>query len=438
MELKEKLLSSFMAFEERVDVQTELHDVRTSALKNFENKGFPTKKDEAWKYTSLNAILKNDFSVFPKNETAIEFRDVKKYFLHEIDTYKVVFIDGVFSSNLSSTTHEGIDVCLMSSALNKPKYKMVIDTYFNKVASKDESLTSLNTAFANEGAYINIPKSKVADKPIEVMYFSTGSEAALLVQPRNLVIVGENSHVQIIERHQSLNENPVLTNSVTEIFAQKRAIVDYYKIQNDNHEANLIDNTFVSQQKESHVSVHTFSFGGNLTRNNLNFYHFGERLTSTLNGITIIGEKQHVDHYTLVNHATPNCESFQDYKGIFSDRSTGVFNGKVYVEKEAQKTNAFQKSNNILLGDKSTINAKPQLEIFADDVKCSHGCTVGQLDETAMFYMQARGIPKKEAKALLMYAFSNVVIENIKIPELKKRITTIIANKLGVKIGFDL
>ncbi len=438
MELKEKLLSSFMAFEERIDVHSELHDVRTSAIKNFEDKGFPTKKDEAWKYTSLNAILKNDFTVFPKNETAIEFKDVRKYFLHEIDTYKVVFIDGIFSSHLSSTTHDGIDVCLMSSALTKPKYKMVIDTYFNKIASKDESLTSLNTAFANEGAYINIPKSKVADKPIEIMYFSTGSEAALMVQPRNLVIVGENSHVQIIERHQSLSDNPVLTNSVTEIFAQKRAIVDYYKIQNDNIEANLIDNTYVSQKQESHVSVHTFSFGGNLTRNNLNFYHFGERLTSTLNGITIIGGKQHVDHYTLVKHSTPNCESFQDYKGIFSDRSTGVFNGKVYVEKEAQKTNAFQKSNNILLSDKATINAKPQLEIFADDVKCSHGCTVGQLDETAMFYMQQRGIPKKEAKALLMYAFSNAVIENIKIPELKKRITTIIANKLGVKLGFDL
>ena len=438
MELKEKLLSSFMAFEARVDVQTELHDLRTLAIKNFEHKGFPTKKDEAWKYTSLNAILKKDFTVFPKNESTIEFKDVKKYFLHEIDTYKLVFIDGVFASNLSSTTHEGIDVCLMSSALTKPKYKMVIDTYFNQIASKDETLTSLNTAFANEGAYINIPKSKVADKPIEIMYFSTGSEAALLVQPRNLVIVGENSHVQIIERHQCLNENAVLTNSVTEIFAQKRAIVDYYKIQNDELEANLIDNTYVSQKQESHVSVQTFSFGGNLTRNNLNFYHFGERLTSTLNGITIIGDKQHVDHYTLVHHAAPNCESFQDYKGIFSDRSTGVFNGKVYVEKEAQKTNAFQKSNNILLSDKATINAKPQLEIFADDVKCSHGCTVGQLDETALFYMQQRGIPKKEAKALLMYAFSNAVIESIKIPELKNRITTIIANKLGVKLGFDL
>ncbi|SFE56945.1 Fe-S cluster assembly protein SufD [Flavobacterium xueshanense] len=438
MDLKEKLLSSFMAFEERIDVHAELHDVRTAAIKNFENRGFPTKKDEAWKYTSLNAILKNDFTVFSKQDNAVEFNHVKKYFLHEIDTYKVVFIDGVFSSHLSSTTHEGIDVCLMSSALTKPKYKMVIDTYFNQIANRDESLTSLNTAFAIEGAYINIPKSKVADKPIEIMYFSTGNEAALLVQPRNLVIVGENSHVQIIERHQSLNENPVLTNSVTEIFAQKRAIVDYYKIQNDTLEANLIDNTYVSQKQESHVSVHTFSFGGNLTRNNLNFYHFGEHLTSTLNGITIIGEKQHVDHYTLVKHSTPNCESFQDYKGIYSDRSTGVFNGKVYVEKEAQKTNAFQKSNNILLSDKATINAKPQLEIFADDVKCSHGCTIGQLDETAMFYMQQRGIPKKEAKALLMYAFSNAVIENIKIPELKQRITKIIATKLGVKIGFDL
>jgi Fe-S cluster assembly protein SufD len=443
MELKEKLLSSFMAFEERIDVNSDLHEVRTLAIKNFENKGFPTKKEEAWKYTSLNSVLKNDFSVFPKNENSIEFAVVKKYFLHEIDTYKLVFVDGVFSSFLSSTTHDGIDVCLMSSALNKPKYKMVIDNYFNTIASKDESLTSLNTAFANEGAYINIPKSKVVDKPIEIMFFSTGSEASLLVQPRNLIVVGENSHVQIIERHQSLNESrmesgPVLTNSVTEIFAQKRAIVDYYKIQNDNLEANLIDNTYVSQQKESVVSVNTFSFGGNLTRNNLNFYHFGERIVSNLNGITIIGNKQHVDHYTLVQHSTPNCESHQDYKGIFSDRSTGVFNGKIFVEREAQQTNAFQKSNNILLSDKATINAKPQLEIFADDVKCSHGCTIGQLDETALFYMQQRGIPKKEAKALLMYAFSNAVIESIKIPELKQRITQIIATKLGVKLGFDL
>lgn len=438
MELKDKLISSFMAFEEKIDTSSSLHDVRSAAIKNFENKGFPSKKEEAWKYTSLNAVLKNDFSVFPKKENAVEFATVKKYFLHDVDTYKVVFVDGIFSSFLSSTTHDGLDVCLMSSALNKPKYKMVIDEYFNKIASKDESLTTLNTAFAKEGAYINVPKSKVVDKPIEIIYFSTGNEAALMVQPRNLVVVGENAHVQIIERHQSLNSNPVLTNSVTEIFAQKRAIVDYYKIQNDVQTANLIDNTYIAQKQESRVAVHTFSFGGNITRNNLNFYHQGERIDSTLKGITIIGDKQHVDHYTLVQHATPNCESHQNYKTILSDSSTGVFNGKIFVEKEAQKTNAFQQNNNILLSDKATINAKPQLEIFADDVKCSHGCTIGQLDESALFYMQQRGIPKKEARALLMFAFSNEVIESIKIPELKQRITKIIATKLGVNLGFDL
>jgi Fe-S cluster assembly protein SufD len=438
MELKDKMIASFMAFEEKIKDNEDLHEVRNHAIKNFENKGFPSKKEEAWKYTSLNAILKNDFSVFPKKENTIEFKDVKKYFLHEIDTYKVVFIDGIFSSFLSSTTHEGLDVCLMASALTKPKYKMVIDSYFNQIANKEDSLTSLNTAFSLEGAYINIPKSKVVEKPIEIIYFSTGNEAALMVQPRNLVIVGENAHVQIVERHQSLNSNPVLTNSVTEIFAQKRAIVDYYKIQNDVQTANLIDNTYIAQKQESRVAVHTFSFGGNITRNNLNFYHQGERIDSTLKGITIIGDKQHVDHYTLVQHATPNCESHQNYKTILNDSSTGVFNGKIYVEKEAQKTDAFQQNNNILIGDKATINAKPQLEIFADDVKCSHGCTIGQLDESAMFYMQQRGIPKKEAKALLMYAFTSEVTNSVKIPELKAKIARIIAEKLGVNMGFDL
>ena len=259
-----------------------------------------------------------------------------------------------------------------------------------------------------------------------------------MLQPRNLIVVDENSHVQIIERHQSLTNNAVLTNSVTEVFTNKRAIVDYYKIQNDNLNASLIDNTFIKQKQESVASVHTFAFGGKLVRNNLNFYQEGERIDSILKGVTIIGDKQHVDHNTLVHHIEPNCESHQDYKGIFDENSTGVFNGKIIVEKEAQKTNAFQANNNILISDKATINTKPQLEIFADDVKCSHGCTIGQLDDSALFYMQSRGIPKKEAKALLMYAFSNNVLSSVKIPEIKERITKIIANKLGVSIGFDL
>ena len=437
MELKEKLVSSFMAFENTIDIDSPIHDIRTEAIKAFELEGFPTKRQEAWKYTSLNSVLKHNYSVFPKHERALEYADVKQFFIHDIETYKIVFIDGKYSSHLSQTTHEGIDVCLMSAALSKPKYKLVIDNYFNQIASKD-GLSSLNTAFSAEGAYIHIPKNKVVEKPIQILHFSTGNESALMLQPRNLIVVGENSHVQIIERHHSLTDNPVLTNSVTEIFTNKRAIVDYYKIQNDRETASLIDNTFIEQKQESLAKVHTFSFGGKLTRNNLNFFQKGERIDSTMKGITIIGNKQHVDHNTLVHHIEPNCESHQDYKGIFDDKSTGVFNGKVIVEKEAQKTNAFQANNNVLISDKASINTKPQLEIFADDVKCSHGCTIGQLDDSAMFYLQSRGIPEKEAKALLMFAFSNNVLDSVKIPELKARITKIIAKKLGVSIGFDL
>jgi len=437
MDLKEKLISSFLAFENNVDLDGYVHDIRSEAIKIFEENGFPSKKEEAWKYTSLNSVLKHNYSVFPKKENVIEYSDVKKYFIDDIDSYKIVFIDGKYSSHISQTTHEGMDICLMSAALTKPKYRLVIENYFNKVATKD-GITSLNTAFSNEGAFIHIPKNKLVAKPIQILHFSTGNESAIMLQPRNLIIVEENSHVQIIERHQSLTNNPVLTNSVTEVFAKKRAIVDYYKVQNDNENASLIDNTFFNQRRESHCSVHTFSFGGKLTRNNLNFYQHGERIDSTLKGITIIGNKQHVDHNTLVHHIEPNCESHQDYKGIFGENSTGVFNGKIIVEKEAQKTNAFQANNNVLISDKATINTKPQLEIFADDVKCSHGCTIGQLDDNAMFYLRSRGIPKKEANALLMYAFSNNVLNSVKINELKKRINTLIASKLGVNIGFNL
>ncbi|MGB0879490.1 MAG: Fe-S cluster assembly protein SufD [Polaribacter sp.] len=437
MELKEKIVSSYVAFENEMNINSEIHDIRTEALQNFEKLGFPTKKLEAWKYTSLNSILKNDYSIFPNKENAIEFADVKKYFIHDIDTYKIVFIDGKYSSFLSDVTHDEKDICLLSSALSKSKYKLVIENYFNKIAKQD-NLTSLNTAFANEGAYIYIPKNKVVEKPIQIVHFSTGNEASLMLQPRNLIVVEENAHVQIIERHQSLTENPVLSNVVTEVFAAKNATVDFYKIQNDHTNASLVDNTYIEQKSNSVVSVHTFSFGGNITRNNLNFYQQGEHIDSILKGITIIEGKQHVDHHTLVHHIEPNCESHQDYKGIFDERSTGVFNGKVIVNKEAQKTNAYQQNNNVLISDKATINAKPQLEIFADDVKCSHGCTIGQLDDNALFYMQQRGIPKKEGKALLMYAFANTVLESVKIPEVKQRITKLIASKLGVNLGFDL
>ncbi|MDN3641638.1 Fe-S cluster assembly protein SufD [Lutimonas halocynthiae] len=440
MDLKEKLVTSFMAFENKgnIDLDSKIHGIRTEAIEEFEKTGFPSKKHEEWKYTSLNSLLKNDYSVFPKGDASVEFKNVKQYFLHEIESYKIVFIDGAYSSFLSDTTHEGVDICILSSALKQPKYKMVVDHYFGTVASKEDSLTALNTAFSKEGVFINIPKNTVLPKPIQILHFSTGNEKEIMLQPRNLVVVGENSHVQIYERHQNLSDNVVLTNAVTEVFAHKRAIADIYKIQNDKITSSLIDNVYVQQKESSIVSINTFSFGGNITRNNLEFHQEGEHITSNLNGITVIGNKQHVDNHTLVHHKQENCESHEMYKGIYDDAATGVFNGKVIVDKLAQKTNAYQQNDNILIGDKASINAKPQLEIFADDVKCSHGCTIGQLDNSALFYLQSRGIPKKEAKALMLFAFCNDVVEKIKIPGLKPRINKILAEKLDVELGMDM
>ena len=437
IDLKEKLLSSFIAFENRTNIDSYVHDIRSEAIKQFESIGFPSKKLENWKYTSLKNLLNTDYSVLPEINNVLEFKNIKKYLIDDIDSYKIIFVDGKYCSHLSETTHEGMDICILSAALTQSKYELIIENYFNKIALKD-GITSLNTAFSNEGAFIHIPKNKFVEKPIQIIHFSTGNESSLMFQPRNMIVVDENSQIQIIERHQSLSENKVFTNSVTEIYADKKSIIDYYKIQNDNLQASLIDNTYVNQERNSAFSMHTFSFGNELVRNNLNISQNDEFIETTIKGVTIIGNKQHVDHNTLIQHNKPNCNSHQDYKGIYDNKSTGVFNGKIIVEKQAQKTNAFQSNNNILLSDKATINAKPQLEIYADDVKCSHGCTVGQLDKNALFYLKSRGIPEKEATALLMYGFANNILESVKIPEIKTRINHIIANKLGVKIGFNL
>ena len=435
IDLKEKLLSSFIAFENQTNIDSYVHDIRSEAIKQFESIGFPNKKLENWKYTSLKNLLNTDYNVLPEINNVLEFKNIKKYLIDDIDSYKIIFVDGKYCSHLSETTHEGMDICILSAALTQSKYELIIENYFNKIALKD-GITSLNTAFSNEGAFIHIPKNKFVEKPIQIIHFSTGNEASLMFQPRNMIVVDENSQVQIIERHQSLSENKVFTNSVTEIYADKKSIIDYYKIQNDNLQASLIDNTYVNQQRNSSFSMHTFSFGNELVRNNLNISQNDEFIETTIKGVTIIGDKQHIDHNTLIQHNKPNCNSHQDYKGIYDNKSTGVFNGKIIVNKQAQKTNAFQSNNNVLLSDKATINAKPQLEIYADDVKCSHGCTVGQLDKNALFYLKSRGIPEKEATALLMYGFANNILKSVKI--YKNRINHIIANKLGVKIGFNL
>ncbi len=439
IDLKENLVSRHLVFNEKNSKNKFVDDLRHEAIEIFDKSGFPSRKDEEWKYTNLAPLLKADYKLFPETEEiSIGYQDVKKYFIHDMDTYNIVFVNGVYSSYLSTTTHEEADICVLSSAMNKMMHQAVIENYYGKIAPKNDSMVSLNTAFFKDGAYIYVPDKVILSKPIQIIFFSTAQESEVMYHPRNLIVLGNNSQAHIIERHQTLNDKANLTNSVTEIHVGNNSELDYYKIQNDSTEASLIDNTFIAQERDSRTNFSTFSFGGKLTRNNLNFVQNGENCNSMLNGITIIGGTQHVDHHTKVEHKFPHCESHELYKGIYDENAHGVFNGKVFVHPEAQKLNAFQQNNNVLLTDKAEIDTKPQLEIFADDVKCSHGCTVGQLDDAALFYMQQRGIPKKEAKALLLYAFAADVLGHVQIPQMKQRITKLIAQKLGVNIDFDL
>lgn len=435
-ELQEKLISEHILFDKRSNQPTVMQKMRDKAIETFEKTGFPTTKSEDWKYTNLRPVLKNDFSFFPENsDIALEYGEVKKFFIHNIDSYNLVFINGIYSGYLSSTTHEEADICVLSSAMRQGKYQTVIENFYNKIAKTSEEMVALNTAYTREGAYIYIPNNVVLSRPIQIMYLSTGDEE-LIAHPRNLVVLGDNAQVRIIERHQTLNGNKNFTNAVTEAYVGKNAHLDYYKVQNDDKAASLVDSTFTEQERDSVASFHTFSFGGNITRNGLNFIQKGENCDSILKGVTIGEDEQLIDHHTFVEHMSPNCESHELYRTILGDSAKGVFNGKVLVDADAQKIDAFQQNNNILLSKTASIDTKPQLEIFADDVKCSHGCTVGQLDEDAMFYLRSRGIPKKEARALLLFAFSADVLGSIKIPELKNRITKIIAEKLEVDLNF--
>lgn len=432
MNLKDKLIQAFQETESKMSFQKE----RKDSMRRLEKFGFPTVKDEEWKYTNLLPIIKNEYALSAE-ESTISTDLFKKYILTQTETNVIVFVNGQYHKELSNLDTANVTVCPLSVAENT--HKNTVQKYWGKALPENpDSLVSLNSALASDGVFIHLPKNTVAERPIQIVYFTTNVSSDLFLQTRNLIVVEENAQVQITERHQNVSQKEVFTNTVTEIFAHDNSLIDYYKIQNDERNCSLIDNTWVKQGKNCTCTVDTFSFGGKFIRNNLNFLLEGQHSESNMRGITLIGENQLVDHHTLVDHAVPNCQSNEMYKGIFDDNAKGVFNGKVMVRPDAQKTNAFQSNNNILLTDSASIDTKPQLEIYADDVACSHGCTVGQLDDDALFYLRSRGIPFKEAQAMLMYAFANDVLSNIKIPELKQKLNRIIAIKLGVQIDIEV
>lgn len=435
MALLENIQNNHAAFLETLKHRFLDHQ-RESALKKFFELGIPTKKDEEYKYTNLKEISEKNYNFFPKETHNITKEQIDALHLGEENFDWIVFINGQLHKELSKISIENVEFLSFNFALNDAKHKEVFEKYFNTIAAKDLAFPNLNLAYCKQGFFMKVPKNTVIEKPIHVFYLSQNQDENTAYNTRNLLIAEEGSKVEIIESHHNFDDTFVFTNSVTEIFTYQNAKADWHKVQNDSDTSYLMDHTFAKQERDSLTTVNTFTFGGKLVRNNLDFIHNGENINSFMNGITIIGSEQTVDHHTAVHHKTPNCESYQNYKGIYKDKSHGVFNGKVFVDKIAQKTNAYQQNNNILLNEGATIDTKPQLEIFADDVKCSHGCTVGQLNEDALFYLRARGISKNEAQALLLYAFANDAMQNIDIEPLKIKISKLLAEKLQVDIEF--
>jgi Fe-S cluster assembly protein SufD len=424
-DLKETLLSSFKSYQSQMK-QDGLQARKKEALANFEKLGFPTTKNEEWKYTNITSLLKKDFILSGK--TTITKEDIQPFLLDITEANHIVFVNGNYSKDFSKTISPENSLIIKNFSDADPA---ILESYFGKLADANkESFTALNTAFSENGAFIRVPKGKTVEAPVILYFISDARQTDVFTQPRNLFLAEENSQVKIIETFNTIGSNSSFTNSVTEIILRQDAFVDYYKIQNESENGHHVGTTEVLHEAKSNFSSTTITINGGIIRNNLNIELAAEYCESTLYGLYVLKNKQHVDNHTLVDHAKPNCYSNELYKGILDNKSTGVFNGKIFVKPDAQKTNAFQSNKNILLSKDASMNTKPQLEIFADDVKCSHGTTVGQMDEEPLFYLRSRGIREDNAKALLMNAFANDIIEHIKIESLKDKIQHLVFERL--------
>ena len=367
----------------------------SDAFSYFLNNGIPTNKDEEWKYTSLKQLVSNDFSVEAEGEE-ISQDELDKSTLKT--KHQIIFLNG--------------------EMVKKPEINGVLVTsYTDKNPSFEDAFTALNAAYANNGYRIHVEKNVHLKDSIEVIFLSKNTTNNF-IQYRNRIDLNENSSIKIIEHFKCLDKNLCFTNSLTNINLNKSSNIEFNKLQNHNDFQIVVDNTIINQDEKSYSTINTLLLGGKFTRNNLSFYQNGEYCESNMNGVVILNNNEFGDNHTYVDHKNANCESNELYKGIYLDKSKGVFNGKIMVRPDAQKINAFQANNNLLLSENSSINSKPQLEIYADDVKCSHGCTIGQLDDNALFYMRTRGISKEDAKTILTFAFASEAIEKLTIDEL--------------------
>jgi len=407
-----------------------LNSHREQALLRFDMLGIPTMRNENYKYTPLEKYLQGNYDVeFVSNPFQINLSEVFKCDIPELDTDVVLMLNGFYyRGNRPESLPDGVIVCSLKEA--SELHPVLFSEHYARYADDSaDGLVALNTLFAQDGVFIYIPPGIQLARPLQIINLGH-SPRNLRVTRRNLIIAGSGSSASVVVCDHTLCNQSYLTNSLTEIYVGKNARVDYHRMQNENSLSVQINNLFVYQAEQSSFHSSCISLHGGLIRNNIFAKLDGPNAETNLYGLFLCDEEQHVANYLLVDHARPDCTSNQLFKGILDGNSTGAFNGRIFVRPDAQKTRAYQKNNNMLLSATSRMNTKPHLEIYADDVKCSHGATVGQIDQDALFYLRARGIPYKEAKHLLMYAFANEIVSHISIPILKDRIMELVDKRL--------
>ncbi|WP_106478642.1 Fe-S cluster assembly protein SufD [Phytohalomonas tamaricis] len=407
---------------------------RQAGAARFEALGFPTRRHEAWKYTDVSRIANGEFALPKDAELSAERFDALRL---NFDAHRLVFVDGLLSETLSDigALPDGISV--------EPLSKALIDNHeavggqLGRLANVDFSpFAALNTAFAHEGAVIRLDAGKVIEKPIYLLFFSR-SGSPVMSHPRVLISAGANSEAMVVEHYVGEQDAANFTNVISEVFLDRGANLTHYKLQEAAQSEFHVSSLHVDQSRESNFASHNLNLGGALVRNDLVCDLNGENAETALWGLFFGQERQHVDNHTQVNHNSPRTFSNENYKGILGGRARGVFNGRVYIKRDAQQVRGYQSNANLLLSDRAEIDTKPELEIYADDVQCSHGATTGQLDENAVFALRARGIDEQTARGLLTLAFANEVMEATRLPEVAERVERAVAGKLPERFNLE-
>jgi Fe-S cluster assembly protein SufD len=400
--------------------------IREDAMKLFMSKGIPGRKNEEYKYSSPVKLFQEEWQIQNHPvQTGLSDRESEVYknsrttLIPGLNAISLVVFNGSFREELSdlSALPKGVVICSLHRAFAEKAD--LVRRYFNKAAGEsDDAFAALNTAFCRNGIFIHVPENVVLEKPIHIIHHVSRADS-LLLMPRHLFVIEKNAEIKIVETFDKEDAARALINSVTEVFVKEFARVHFYKVQNGLDNGSQINGIYVKQFEHSHFDTNLITLNGLWIRNNLTIEVAGRHCETFLNGLFIAKQNQHIDNHTLVDHRQPDCESTQLYKGILDGHSEGVFNGKIFVRKDAQKINAYQSSRNILLSDDAAVFTKPQLEIYADDVKCSHGSSTGRLNEEALFYLRSRGIGEETARRLLLVAFAQDVLKTIRIDPLR-------------------